>query len=144
MGEYDLGIDDEPLSFIERKVKTLVIHPKYQGSYQDKAVKTMSALLLKLMKQFRNEDRNPFLSNNATFLLDAVADVFQDLFIAEYDYDIALLKLDRPIDFQANVVPICLPQDETDYQGKTAWATGWGNLGKVCDQSNFLSSLSNT
>ena len=63
MGEYNLGIDDEPLSFIERKVKTLVMHPKYQGSYQDKAVKTFASLDI-LMKQFGIEDSNPFLSNS--------------------------------------------------------------------------------
>ena len=131
-GEYNLGIDDEPLSYVERKVKTLVIHPKYQSSYQDRAVKTMARLDV-LMKQFGIEDSNPFLSNNATFR-NYAEQIFQDWKIAEYDYDIALLKLDRPIDFQDNVVPICLPQDENDFLGKTAWATGWGNLGKVCNK----------
>ena len=131
MGEYNLDIDDEPLSYVERKAKTLVIHPKYQSSYQDRAVKTM-ARLDKLMKQFGIEDSNPFLSNNATFQ-NYAEQIFQDWKIAEYDYDIGLLKLDRPIDFQDNVIPICLSQDENDendFQGKTAWATGWGYIGK--------------
>ena len=134
MGEYNLGIDDEPLSYVERKAKTLVIHPKYQGSYQDKAVNTF-ALLDVLMKQFGIS--NPFLSNDATFLNNA-AHIVQSLKLTDdYDYDIALLKVDQPIDFQANVIPICLPQDENDFQGKTAWVTGWGNIGKVNYQSNF-------
>ena len=134
LGEYNLGIDDEPLSNIERKVKTLVMHPKYQGSYQDKALNTF-ALLDVLMKQLGIS--NPFLSNDATFL-NYAEQIFQDWKIADdYDYDIALLKVDQPIDFQDNVIPICLPQDENDFQGKTAWVTGWGNIGKVNYQSNF-------
>lgn len=127
-GEYNLGIDDEPLSYVERKAKTLVIHPKYQSSYQDKALKTMARLDV-LMKQFGIEDSNPFLSTDDTFL-DNAALIFQDWKITDDNYDIALLKLDRPMEFQANVIPICLPQDENDFQGKTAWATGWGNIGK--------------
>ena len=76
---------------------------------------------------------NPFLSNDTTFLNNA-AHIVQSLKLTDnYDYDIALLKLDRPIDFQDNVIPICLSQDENDendFQGKTAWATGWGYIGK--------------
>ena len=44
-----------------------------------------------------------------------------------YDYDVALLRLDEPIRYQANIIPICLPQDDSDFVGETAWVTGWGS-----------------
>ncbi|GFY55938.1 serine protease 42 [Trichonephila inaurata madagascariensis] len=53
------------------------------------------------------------------------------------DYDIALLKLKRPIQFNALVRPICLPPRElpeksTLYKaGENAIATGWGHSGVV-------------
>ncbi|KAG8194143.1 hypothetical protein JTE90_000981 [Oedothorax gibbosus] len=52
-----------------------------------------------------------------------------------YDYDIALLKLKRPIEYSAVVRPICLPPVElpaktTLYKPKHyAVATGWGHAG---------------
>ena len=47
--------------------------------------------------------------------------------------DIGLLQLDKPIKFQANMMPICLPQDDNNFEGKLAWVTGWGKLGKICN-----------
>ena len=44
----------------------------------------------------------------------------------EYDYDIAVLKLEEPIDFQRHVVPVCLPPDNYDFTGKKSTMTGWG------------------
>ena len=43
-----------------------------------------------------------------------------------HTYDIALLKLDRPVDYAPNVVPICLPEKDQSFGGGDAWATGWG------------------
>ena len=43
--------------------------------------------------------------------------------------DIALLRLDRLVDFAANahISPVCLPtQANQSYAGQTATATGWG------------------
>ena len=43
--------------------------------------------------------------------------------------DIALLRLDRLVDFAANphIRPVCLPtQTNQSYAGQTATATGWG------------------
>ena len=79
MGEYNIATEDEPLDYLERKVKNPITHHKY---HQDN------------------------------------------------DYDIALLKLDEPILFQANIMPICLPEDDNRFVGKMGWVTGWGNLGK--------------
>merc|ERR1711963_1070813 len=44
MGEYDMATIDELLDFVERKVRTIVIHPKYRGSYQDIALDSFLAL----------------------------------------------------------------------------------------------------
>ena len=44
-----------------------------------------------------------------------------------YSNDIALIKLDKPVNFDKHVVPVCI--DETkkiNVSNKVAWATGWG------------------
>ena len=84
IGEYNMAVEDEPLNYVERKVNTSVIHPKFLSSY--------------------GIDRGS---------------------------DIGLLKLDKPIEFQANMMPICLPQDDDKFQEKLAWVTGWGTLGMI-------------
>jgi len=47
------------------------------------------------------------------------------------EFDIALLKMmDVPIQFQANILPICLPTSSSSLSGSTAWVTGWGKVAK--------------
>jgi len=46
-------------------------------------------------------------------------------------YDVALLKLERPIDFSKHehIRPICLPTDDSKtYEDNTATVTGWGTI----------------
>ena len=50
-------------------------------------------------------------------------------YFQDNDNDIGLVKLDQPIEFQANIMPICLPQVDEDFKDKTASVTGWGDLG---------------
>lgn len=45
-----------------------------------------------------------------------------------YENDIAILELETPVDFQPHIVPICLPRDEDELEGKTAYVTGMGLL----------------
>ena len=47
-----------------------------------------------------------------------------------FEYDLALLKFYEPIEFTSNVIPICTPEADQDFDGKTAWVTGWGRLSK--------------
>ena len=48
---------------------------------------------------------------------------------AQSDFDLALLRLDSPIDFQPNIIPICLPTgNDDDFSGLTGTVTGWGRL----------------
>ena len=42
--------------------------------------------------------------------------------------DIALLKLTNPVDYDVNIIPICLPPDDNKLVGETAWVKGWGRL----------------
>ncbi|KAJ2938196.1 hypothetical protein O0L34_g18535 [Tuta absoluta] len=41
-------------------------------------------------------------------------------------YDIALLKLSRPITYTSHILPICLPDYDLDLRGKSGVIAGWG------------------
>ena len=57
-----------------------------------------------------------------------------DFVIETFNNDVALLKLDKPVQFTRTVSPICLPQSSgLDYAGRTAVATGWGRLKETRD-----------
>ncbi|KAI5643698.1 trypsin domain-containing protein [Phthorimaea operculella] len=47
---------------------------------------------------------------------------------ATFENDLALLELDTPIKFDAHIVPICMPPDDSDFTGRMATVTGWGRL----------------
>ena len=32
------------------------------------------------------------------------------------------------MEFQPNIIPVCVPEDDSDLVGQTAWVTGWGRL----------------
>jgi len=40
--------------------------------------------------------------------------------------DLALLRFDKPVKFQPNVLPVCIPEDDSDFSGFNAFITGWG------------------
>jgi len=43
-----------------------------------------------------------------------------------FENDLALLELQEPVKFEANVVPACLPRDTDLLLGLRGWLTGWG------------------
>ncbi|CAH2056378.1 unnamed protein product, partial [Iphiclides podalirius] len=45
-----------------------------------------------------------------------------------FEYDLALLRFYEPVTFQPNILPVCVPDNDDDYVGKTAYVTGWGRL----------------
>ncbi|KAJ2938197.1 hypothetical protein O0L34_g18536 [Tuta absoluta] len=47
---------------------------------------------------------------------------------ATFEYDLALLRFYEPVTFQPNILPVCVPDNDDDYVGKTAHVTGWGRL----------------
>ena len=56
-----------------------------------------------------------------------------------YEYDIAVLRMVRPVDFQPNAIPICLPDDNVnDLVGRTGSVTGWGRRSEYGQISPIL------
>ncbi|XP_053621135.1 serine protease filzig [Plodia interpunctella] len=47
---------------------------------------------------------------------------------ATFENDLALLELESPVKFDAHIVPICMPPDNSDFTGRMATVTGWGRL----------------
>ncbi|XP_014278342.1 venom protease [Halyomorpha halys] len=51
-----------------------------------------------------------------------------DYYPAAHHNDIAILKLDKTIEYSVYVQPICLPLPQDDYTDTTAVVTGWGQI----------------
>ncbi|KNC33550.1 Serine proteinase stubble [Lucilia cuprina] len=45
-----------------------------------------------------------------------------------FEYDLALLRFYEPVVFQPNIIPVCVPENDEDFIGQTAFVTGWGRL----------------
>lgn len=45
-----------------------------------------------------------------------------------YEYDLALVQLDKAIEFAPHIRPICLPTTDDLLTGRNATVTGWGRL----------------
>lgn len=43
-------------------------------------------------------------------------------------YDVAILVLDKPVEYQANIMPICLPQVNQSFIGRLGTVSGWGRI----------------
>ena len=52
--------------------------------------------------------------------------VNQDFHPKNFNNDIALIKLDRPVTFKKHIQPVCLPDKDELLNGKTGYVTGWG------------------
>jgi hypothetical protein len=56
--------------------------------------------------------------------------------------DIALLKLQHPVNFTTNIYPVCIPSESFPVKaGTKCWVTGWGKLvpgGKTGAQKTFF------
>jgi len=56
-----------------------------------------------------------------------------------YEYDIALLEMhDGPINYQPNMIPICLPANDNSLVGEVGTVTGWGRLSEYGQISPVL------
>ena len=44
----------------------------------------------------------------------------------KFKYDLALLKLEEPVEYDLHVIPICLPEDDDKLVGRLAWVKGYG------------------
>ena len=62
-----------------------------------------------------------------------------------FEYDLALLWFYESVKFTPNIIPICIPENDYDFHGDTAWVTGWGQIyeGKAnkefCNRGHGLS-----
>ena len=45
-----------------------------------------------------------------------------------YEYDLALVRLEEPVEFMPNIAPICLPASDDLLIGENGTVTGWGRL----------------
>ncbi|XP_049548336.1 serine proteinase stubble [Anopheles darlingi] len=45
-----------------------------------------------------------------------------------FEYDLALLRFYEPVSFQPNIIPVCVPENDENFIGRTAFVTGWGRL----------------
>lgn len=45
-----------------------------------------------------------------------------------YEYDLALVRLDKSLEFAPHISPICLPASDDLLIGENATVTGWGRL----------------
>lgn len=45
-----------------------------------------------------------------------------------YEYDLAMVRLDSPVQYTPHIVPICLPGSDDLLIGENATVTGWGRL----------------
>lgn len=55
-------------------------------------------------------------------------------------FDVAVLRLDRPVQYMPHIAPICLPDKGEDFLGQYGWAAGWGALqaGMLTNKSSPL------
>lgn len=62
--------------------------------------------------------------------------------IITFDNDIAVLELDRAVNFGATVQPVCLPSGSiADFSGSMGIIAGWGRVGETSPVSSVLRSL---
>ena len=57
--------------------------------------------------------------------------IYNRLINSEFNFtrfDVAVLKLDRPVHYMPHIAPICLPEKNEDFLGQYGWAAGWGAL----------------
>jgi len=52
--------------------------------------------------------------------------------------DIALMKLSTPIDYNDQILPVCIPDNTFDFADTDSWATGWGTLFSGGSVSRYL------
>ena len=68
-------------------------------------------------------------------------------FQQSYEYDIAVLRMVRPVDFQPNAIPICLPTNNDELVGRIGSVTGKllmisiGNTGSLISKRNNFKQL---
>jgi len=58
------------------------------------------------------------------------------------DADVAVIELREPIEFRANAVPVCLPEETEEFLEEPATVIGWGRLQEYGESSRVLREVS--
>lgn len=58
-------------------------------------------------------------------------------------YDIAVLRLNRPVVYRANILPICLPGPNDDFTNDVGIVAGWGKTDNSFGECTNYSGLQN-
>lgn len=59
-----------------------------------------------------------------------------------YEYDLALVKLEQPLEFAPHIMPICLPATDDLLIGQNGTVTGWGRLSEGGTLPSILQEVS--
>ncbi|CAH0551886.1 unnamed protein product [Brassicogethes aeneus] len=84
-----------------------------------------SDLLLRLGEHDLSTESEPYLHQERRVQIVASHPQFDP---RTFEYDLALLRFYEPVTFQPNILPVCVPQTDENFVGRTAHVTGWGRL----------------
>lgn len=84
-----------------------------------------SDLLLRLGEYDLAEEEEPYLYQERRVQIVASHPQFDP---RTFEYDLALLRFYEPVVFQPNIIPVCVPESDENFIGRTAFVTGWGRL----------------
>lgn len=84
-----------------------------------------SELLLRLGEYDLAEEEEPYLYQERRVQIVASHPQFDP---RTFEYDLALLRFYEPVVFQPNIIPVCVPETDENFIGRTAFVTGWGRL----------------
>ncbi|KAL3286398.1 hypothetical protein HHI36_000907 [Cryptolaemus montrouzieri] len=84
-----------------------------------------SDLLLRLGEHDLSTESEPYLHQERRVQIVASHPQFDP---RTFEYDLALLRFYEPVTFQPNIIPVCVPQSDENFVGRTAYVTGWGRL----------------
>lgn len=84
-----------------------------------------SDLLLRLGEYDLAEEEEPFMYQERRVQIVASHPQFDP---RTFEYDLALLRFYEPVVFQPNIIPVCVPESDENFIGRTAFVTGWGRL----------------
>ncbi|KAF5301627.1 hypothetical protein FQA39_LY10674 [Lamprigera yunnana] len=84
-----------------------------------------SDLLLRLGEHDLSTDNEPYIHQERRVQIVAAHPQFDP---RTFEYDLALLRFYEPVQFQPNIIPVCVPKTDENFVGRTAYVTGWGRL----------------
>ncbi|ERL85036.1 hypothetical protein D910_02459 [Dendroctonus ponderosae] len=84
-----------------------------------------SDLLLRLGEHDLSNEAEPYLHEERRVQIVASHPQFDP---RTFEYDLALLRFYEPVQFQPNIIPVCVPKTDENFVGRTAYVTGWGRL----------------